>query len=254
MSNNIIFYFTGTGNSLKVAKNIGNSLENCDIVSMPSFCGNAIHAHYDRIGFVFPVYAFGIPNAVKKFITETNFQQSNAWHFAIATHGGVTGNSIPMLNKKLREKGISLSACFDIKMAASYICLCDMPANTESIQKKSQIKIDAIKKLIENKVSNKIKRTNPLFLVSELAAQSFPHMDKYYNVSAECSECGICYKVCPVNNIEMVNAHPVFRHTCEQCTACIQCCPNKALNYKNKTQNRRRYINPEISIGELLSR
>lgn len=33
--------------------------------------------------------------------------------------------------------------------------------------------------------------------------------------------------------------------------ACIQYCPNKALNYKNVTQKRKRYHHPEITAKEL---
>jgi ferredoxin len=79
-------------------------------------------------------------------------------------------------------------------------------------------------------------------------------MDKDYTISEACTGCGICEKVCPAKNIELADNRPRFRHTCEQCVACIQFCPQKALNYKNVTQNRRRYTNPEIGWQELFER
>jgi MinD superfamily P-loop ATPase len=78
-------------------------------------------------------------------------------------------------------------------------------------------------------------------------------MDKNFNVSENCTGCGICSKVCPVRNIEMVNNRPNFKHICEQCAACVQLCPSKALNIENKTQSRRRYINPDITITEIIN-
>jgi epoxyqueuosine reductase QueG len=49
----------------------------------------------------------------------------------------------------------------------------------------------------------------------------------------------------------MANNKPQYKHHCEQCVACIQFCPQKAINYKDATQNRRRYTNPEIKYKEL---
>jgi len=51
---NIVFYFSGTGNSLKVAKNLAKELDDCEIISMSKTYNLA--KEYDRIGFVYPVY------------------------------------------------------------------------------------------------------------------------------------------------------------------------------------------------------
>jgi uncharacterized Fe-S center protein len=79
-----------------------------------------------------------------------------------------------------------------------------------------------------------------------------PEMDKYYSVSNDCNKCGICAKVCPVDNIGLDEVgRPYFRHHCEQCVACIQFCPKRAINYKDKTQSRKRYTNPAIKYADL---
>ncbi|MCF2702640.1 4Fe-4S binding protein [Enterocloster clostridioformis] len=58
--------------------------------------------------------------------------------------------------------------------------------------------------------------------------------------------------ICPAKNIEIINGFPSFQHRCQQCMACIQLCPQNAINYKNKTQKRQRYHNPNISIQDLI--
>jgi MinD superfamily P-loop ATPase len=79
-------------------------------------------------------------------------------------------------------------------------------------------------------------------------------MDRDYIVDGNCTGCGICKMVCPVKNIEIMNGKPNFKHNCEQCVACIQYCPQRAINYKNLTQKRRRYTNPKINYKELSER
>jgi MinD superfamily P-loop ATPase len=74
---------------------------------------------------------------------------------------------------------------------------------------------------------------------------------KDYNVNDNCIGCGICKEVCSVKNIEIINKKPIFGNNCECCVACIQYCPRKAINYKNKTQKRKRYTHPEINYKEL---
>lgn len=54
-----------------------------------------------------------------------------------------------------------------------------------------------------------------------------------------------------MGNIKIKDHKVEFLHKCEQCMACIQYCPNKALNYKNVTQKRKRYHHPEITAKEL---
>jgi hypothetical protein len=61
------------------------------------------------------------------------------------------------LNKKLLEKRICLSAGFDVKMIANYICLYNRIKNTEKIHKKLQIKIDMVKEIVKNKILKRIK-------------------------------------------------------------------------------------------------
>jgi flavodoxin len=51
---NIVFYFSGTGNSLKVAKTLAKELGNCEIVSMGKTEKFNVTNQYDTIGFVHP--------------------------------------------------------------------------------------------------------------------------------------------------------------------------------------------------------
>jgi ferredoxin len=80
----------------------------------------------------------------------------------------------------------------------------------------------------------------------------FPKMDKAFWSDSHCNHCGICRSVCPAGNIELKDGKPVWNHQCEQCLACIQWCPKQSIQYGKKTQGRKRYTNPSVSLKELI--
>jgi ferredoxin len=257
MSKNIIFYFTGTGNSLKVAKDVANIIGNCKVVSMPfAYTSHDEYNLFDdveRIGFIYPVYG-GPPNFVRKFVSELTFPKDrNIYYFVVVTCGIFKWNSIAIIKDILMEKGIKLNAGFSIKMIANAIGLYNITNNVEKILKKAQIKINRIAEKVKLKENNMILNSDPLITFHDKFVKSFPAMDNSYNVSENCIGCKICSQVCPVKNIEIINNKPVFKHTCEQCMACIHLCPSKAINYGNKTQNKKRYINPDVTIKEIIN-
>ncbi|HBF38332.1 MAG TPA: 4Fe-4S ferredoxin [Firmicutes bacterium] len=257
MGKNIIFVFSGTGNSLWAAKKIAEELENCEIVSMGCPKKYTLTDEYDVIGFVYPTYYRGIPAKVEDFVARFDFQNSrNAYFFAVATCGSVNTacNATAQLRKLLKRKGITLNYAEKLAMFSNYIIMYNMRDTALEESRESACNLEPI-------IGNIKKRT---FALTKLRIKPFeqliykgfvhfaPHMDKHYNVSDACIHCGICQKVCPVNNIDYgQDKKPYFKHHCEQCLACIHHCPVKAINYKDKTQNRKRYTHPDIPWQEL---
>jgi ferredoxin/flavodoxin len=250
--NNIVFYFSGTGNCLKVAKNISKELENCEIISMAKL--PELVKQYDRIGFVYPTYFWGLPKKVIEFIGNINLENNKkAYFYAIATYGGDSGNVIYQLYELLQKKhGIKLNYGQKLKMFANYVIMYDMSKKINQITENSNKKLVPIINSIKMKENNSINKFTKIFqFMNKGFIKNVTKMDKDYTVNNNCTGCTICEKVCPVKNIEIIDGKPEFKHYCENCIACIQYCPQKAINYKNKTQNRGRYTNPEIKYMDL---
>jgi flavodoxin len=90
---NIIFVFSGTGNSLKVAKDISRELGNCEIVSMAKPYNST--KQYDSVGFIYPTYFWGLPRKVIEFVKTIKLDNNkNTYYYAIATYGGSAGNAV----------------------------------------------------------------------------------------------------------------------------------------------------------------
>jgi ferredoxin len=250
--NNIVFFFSGTGNSLKVAKDISKELENCEIVSMAK--SPNLTKQYDSIGFVYPTYFWGLPKKVIEFIKNINLENNKkAYFYAITTYGGSVGNAVYQLYELLLKKhNIKLNYGQKLQMFSNYVIIYDMSKKINEITEKSNEKLIPIINSIKMKKNNRVNKLTKIFeFINKDFIKKVSNMDKDYTVSDNCTGCTICEKVCPVKNIEMINNKPQYKHHCENCVACIQFCPQKAINYKNATQNRRRYTNPEINYMEL---
>jgi hypothetical protein len=54
-----------------------------------------------------------------------------------------------------------------------------------------------------------------------------------------------------VNNIELVDKKPVWKHHCELSCGCIHTCPVQAIQAGARTEQWQRYRNPDITVAEL---
>ena len=99
----MILYFSGTGNSLSVARTLaeetGDSL--CHMADALPPAGNPgtgeapVMMPARVIGLVFPVYYNDVPDAVKEFLDKVRFDPSS-YIYAAVTCGGSAGNEAGM--------------------------------------------------------------------------------------------------------------------------------------------------------------
>jgi ferredoxin len=137
-------------------------------------------------------------------------------------------------------------------MVKNYVIRYDMSANIDEIVKKSNEEILPIIDSIKMRKNNKPNKLTKVFdFINKNFIKNVAGMDKDFTVNTNCIGCGICKEVCPVKNIELTNNKPQYNHHCEQCLACLHFCPQRAINYKDVTQNKGRYTNPEIHYKEL---
>jgi len=252
MGKSMIFYFSGTGNSLKIARDIAEALGDCQLVSMGS--PYQLSEEYKRIGFVYPVYFSSLPEAVRRFVQGLDISENkNTYYFGVCGGGATTGGLTDIADI-LAEKGGKLSYGAYVKCFANYICMYPMK---EEVREKAVLQAERTKHValeIQSNTVNKIPNSNSIAAFStRKMKESVSTQDLNYNVSDSCVGCETCYKVCPVKNIRMENNRPCFLHNCEQCTACIQWCPNQAINYMDKTQDRKRYHHPDIVLEDMIT-
>lgn len=234
----IIAVYTGTGNSLYLA----SKFEDAEIHFVDEFLSSTyvLPESVDCLGIIFPVYCFGIPYPVKRFVEEVLGDRDNSnlgYVFAVNTNGGWKSNANYQLELLLRENGIRLSYANSFKMPDAYLPLTKkFPSEMQALAlvEKHGKKLDEIVNDVE---SNQIKlpgRGVLPHLVRRLADRAnLPHREERLVLSDKCTGCSICSRICPNGNIEMKDGKPVFGDQCLSCYACYHRCPENALKFKN---------------------
>lgn len=256
----MIFYFSGTGNSLQAAKNIaeynGDTLISIsERLKSTEQLFNYRLGDGEAIGFVFPIYAWGPPMMVLDFIEKLKFENyNNHYVFAVATCGENIGNSMKLLGNRLSRKGWQLSSGFSLRMPSNYLIMSDVDKEEvikEKLESAEKTLLD-INRVIENRevgvfriVKGKLPRITtgivfPLFNKGGISTKKFYADDR-------CTGCGICEKVCNTGTIK-VDKKPQWGTECTQCLACINVCPAKAIQYGKGTISKGRYKNPNVSL------
>ena len=115
-----IYYFSATGNSLYVAKKIKESVENCELISIPKALKEEdFNVEDNVIGFVYPIHCGSLPIVVEEFISKLNIKEK-PYIFAVGvTGGGEAKISFPHINEVLGDKG-SLSNYLCVRYISNY--------------------------------------------------------------------------------------------------------------------------------------
>lgn len=242
---NIIFYFTGTGNSLHVARQIGHHLGETDLIRVSKGMKTTYEKKYERVGFVFPVYFGAAPYPMAEFMKNLEIQAD--YIFSVATCGGMAAGANGQVARQL--KGL-VNAAYAVTMASnnqtSY-----PPNGSLSLLEASDKKINIIAKEVRNRLNKPVSSSFSSIIAPLISRWVLPrNSDKNFQVDY-CDGCGLCVKVCPNRNISLENKRPQWHHDCSRCTACLQLCPKEAIQY-GASRKWGRYRHPKIGINDLI--
>lgn len=256
----VIFYLSGTGNSLYAARQAAQAFAGEDACRVESI-GDYLRAPYkvedEAVGVVCPVYCFALPPVVERFMTALD--ASPAYAFGLVTMGGNSGRALAQMQQLWRIKGVEISYARAIAMPDNFFC--------GHVAERPAMLAKARTKLAEITADLAVRKTD-LEGVKELGLlkyvfcdagwwylRSFIHVDKMQVGSAKCIGCGICEKVCPMENITLQNGRPVFGTSCANCLGCVHWCPKQAISAgKVRVDAVKRYTNPDITLADMTRR
>ena len=257
----MIFYFSGTGNSKWIAEQIAKA-QNEVLVFMPNAIRDGIEefvlADDEKVGFVFPVYSWGPPLSVLRFldwITLSNYHSQ--YVFFVCSCGDDTGLTEELFRRTLSRKGMECNAGFSVAMPNNYVLLPGFDVDKKELEKKKLDEaVGRVEEINDSITGKKIgfhcnegsfpwfktKVLNPLFNRFMTSAKPFYATD-------DCIGCKRCERICPVGNVVMIGWRPVWGMDCTSCLACYHVCPKHAVQYGRRTKRKGQYLNPNVSIS-----
>ena len=252
-----IYYFSATGNSLVVAKDLAQGLEPAELIPINKVLSCPDATAFDRVGFVFPVYMFGLPLIVAEFLKTVKINPG-AYCFSVATLGGLPGRAHTLAKNILQGRGIKLACGFSVVMPGNYLIL--YPTFSQKLQQgifaRQKVKTSRIIDYVRQRKKGVFEEG---FLVNYLlykllyagGSRLIPLSAKGFWATQDCTRCGLCARVCPVKNIRLEDGRPLWLTNCQHCLACLQWCPTEAIQYKKMTIGKRRYHHPDVSVCEI---
>jgi len=268
MSKAEIYYFSGTGNSLAVARDVAREL-NADLIPVAALMNQeSIHSGADVIGFVFPIYDFKPPQIITSFVPKL-VNIDSKYLFAICTYGIAPSRSLEHLNQTIKSCGGVLSGGFAVGMPHNGIGSGLMTkAQHERMYMNWGAKLADVSQYISSRSKAIIESRS---LVSDLFRPEFlrmvPSVIKFLmhialkgihslalTANENCTGCETCRRICPVDNIEILADKPSWSGPCTNCFACLHWCPKRAISLGRVDLDIKSYHHPDVNISDMILR
>jgi len=251
----LIIYFSGTGTTATVGKEIAGVFKNnnhtVELIRYKHKMGEDFNynilENYDVIGFGCPTWAYRAPRIFTDFLRR--IPQSNRPYFIFCTCGGQPGNTLWNLYKILHKKKM---ICLDSIVFASsdnniraWRPKMDNPKPNDGIDSSliliAQRFANEVLKSYEKIIKDKTEL--PRIIKPNWGTSIFTALFTYkWQMSAlefhkivdedKCTACGICQNViCPSGAIRLDKENkPVFKqYQCVGCEGCVSLCPQLAI-------------------------
>jgi ferredoxin len=272
-----VYYFSGTGNSLYVAKELQSRIPETKLSPIAGLLSkDAVKSNGDTVGFVFPTYGMTLPIPVKTFLKKLDLE-SATYVFAIATRGGTKCFAFSKIDALLKEQGKRLDACLVLNMPGNDPKLKDWqmatPEKIAQLETDVNHRLDAFQRVIINKEPYRVTDRDyidfpysyPVNYVMErlvlfgVRYAEYDGLKDYFYADSKCVGCGTCEKVCLSNKIKMVDKKPVWQKNvkCQMCYSCLNYCPEQSVQIKSKwymksyTSEKGRYLHPYASARDI---
>lgn len=247
----IIYYFSGTGNSKRIALWFSECVidkgGSCDIINI----GGTDVDFFRKINpdslivIISPIHGFNFPKIMLDFIRK--FPPGKNRVVLMNTRGsvkiggfatpGLTGIAFIVSSYILKRKGYRITGQIPFDMPSNWISI--HPAigkkSADFIFDKNYFRV---KKHFDRLYSGKNDFASrkdiiqdilisPVSIAYYLIGRFF--LAKSYYASCKCINCDLCIKQCPVRAIKKVNGRPFWTFRCESCMKCMNDCPVDAI-------------------------
>jgi ferredoxin len=272
-----LYYFSGSGNTLFVAKELNKRLPGSRLIPIIGLLSNAtIETEATSIGIISPLHGMTLPVPVEQFLRKLCVQSAK-YIFAVTTRGGTISKGFRKMERMLRQKNKRLDASFMLNMPSNdpKFKVYEVPTARE-LEIREKILLENIDLIKESIIHTELIHASPNdganfpyikpinYLLERLVLLGMALVKKiglndYFYPDAKCTGCGTCESVCLSGKIKFLNGLPEWQRKvkCYFCYACLNYCPKGAIQIKSKpymksyTEHNVRYSHPYATANEI---
>lgn len=266
-----IYYFSGTGNSLHIARELQKRIPDSLLLPILAFKDmDLVKVDAEKVGFVFPIYFTTIPAPVRDLISRLDLT-SVKYTFMTATRIGTFTIADKLVNSLLKKRGRKLDSFIIVNMASnSPTGLKPGKGDPKWIERTSEKEVERMEKELLPSLEefaeavNKSERYPGKMISNPVGTLTRPLMDMLtkgiksevgYVTDDTCIGCGTCERVCPSNKVKLVKGKPVWQKDvqCYYCFACFNFCPEQAILVEKKwVRKDGRYHHLDVSLEDIV--
>lgn len=261
----MIIYFTGTGNSRLVAERLHECYHPDDKQRNKLYClegDRLLHpgrqlletADGSLVIWVFPVYSWGVPPVVLRFIDKVRFKGAEkARHYMVCTCGDDVGRTDDQWRHHIGRRGWTPRGAFSVTMPNTYVCMKGFDVDSPDIEAGKLVampgRVEEIRRAIDRGFSDSdLIRGSWAWWKTNLVYglfRAFKMSPLPFRADPErCTSCGLCARQCPMLNIKLKDRRPQWDPACAMCLRCYHHCPVKAIAYGKETDGKGQYKLP----------
>jgi len=261
-----IYFFSGAGHSFAVSRELATYLEAAELVNIsPLLKRETITDTTEQIGFVFPVYGGMPPKFIREWLARFRPGKSSML-FAVCTCGIAPGHSLIEVDRILRSCGSKLTLGLAVRQPQAGIGSkrINTPEFVEACLAKQKEKVKEVARHIQKGEPLNLERsgrfseflnTTTLTVLPTLGKLIFHLITKgiknmKFRPRTGCNGCGICIRLCPADNIRMIEGQPQWGDNCFGCMGCYHWCPENAV--KDVGLDMIQSPHREVTVGEML--
>jgi len=232
----VIYFFSLTGNTLKIARVIKKVLERRGlIVKLRQIKKNITIEEADVYGVGTLVMYLDIPKIVRETLSKI---PKGAKVFCFITHGGVPGTALYTMTKILKKNKCTVIGAEKFVGYDSWTPYLPFKLqwgrpNEYDLKKAEYFGLKIAKMVKQKKTSEEKVKLNKLlkiFYAFLRFVQKKLLIPKIKVNKKKCRKCLICVAKCPINAIKVVEGYPQIPESCERCYFCEKVCPSNAIS------------------------